>query len=359
MTELSPSTTFLPHDGGELGRLIAAIDWSSTCLGGLHQWAPVVKGLIATILRSPLPIATLWGEDGVLIYNHAYSLICGVRHPTILGARVRDAWPEAADFNTGVVRTVFGRGETLSYKDQPFLLKRPGRPDRASFSLDYSPILDGNGIPLGVIAIVIETTDKVLADRQLAEERLRLKHIYDQSPSIMALLEGPKHRFVLANSAYRRFVGDLDLVGLTAAEVLPDALQHGCVSILDGVYASGEAHATNGSKFMVRQHPNGPPTERSIDFVYQPIAGADGQVNGIFINGVDVTDRVAAQEATSASAAQFQILAQSIPNHVWTAIPNGDLDWFNEQVFEYSGSTLEFPAEETAGQGSSTPTICL
>ena len=60
-------------------------------------------------------------------------------------------------------------------------------------------------------------------------------------------------------------------------------------------------------------------------------------VTGIFVNGVDVTERVAAQEATIASAAQFRTFAQSMPNHVWTAAPNGQLDWFNERVFEYSG----------------------
>ena len=51
------------------------------------------------MLRSPLPIVTLWGEAGVMIYNDAYSVFAGARHPQILGSDVREGWPEVADFN--------------------------------------------------------------------------------------------------------------------------------------------------------------------------------------------------------------------------------------------------------------------
>jgi len=38
--------------------------------------------------------------------------------------------------------------------------------------------------------------------------------------------------------------------------------------------------------------PGGPVNERYVDFVYQPIRAADGELTGILIQGVDVTDRV-------------------------------------------------------------------
>jgi PAS domain-containing protein len=42
-------------------------------------------------------------------------------------------------------------------------------------NLDYSPVLGENGRPAGVLAVVVETTQRVLAERALAkaEERLR------------------------------------------------------------------------------------------------------------------------------------------------------------------------------------------
>lgn len=35
--------------------------------------------------------------------------------------------------------------------------------------------------------------------------------------------------------------------------------------------------------------------------------------------------------------AEFESVAEAMPNHVWTAKPNGDLDWFNSGVYAYSG----------------------
>ena len=51
----------------------------------------------------------------------------------------------------------------------------------------------------------------------------------------------------------------------------------------------------------------------------------------------DVNERRAAQEILRASEAQFRTLAQAMPNHVWTSLPDGQLDWFNDRVYEYSG----------------------
>jgi len=47
-------------------------------------------------------------------------------------------------------------------------------------NLDYSPILDESGKPAGVMAIVIETTDRMRADAALrhSEEQLRLATEY-------------------------------------------------------------------------------------------------------------------------------------------------------------------------------------
>ena len=51
----------------------------------------------------------------------------------------------------------------------------------------------------------------------------------------------------------------------------------------------------------------------------------------------DVNERRIAQEILRASEAQFRALAQAMPNHVWTARPDGQLDWFNDRVYEYTG----------------------
>jgi len=109
---------------GEMATLVNEFDWTRTSMGALAEWPATVKAVVAMTLRSPLPIVTLWGEDGVMIYNDAYSGFAGARHPSLLGSKVREGWPEVADFNDHVVRTVFREGKTLSYEDQELTLRR-------------------------------------------------------------------------------------------------------------------------------------------------------------------------------------------------------------------------------------------
>ena len=333
--------------GGELSRLIARHDWSGTALGPIDGWPEAVRAVVGMILRSPQAIVTLWGKPGVMIYNDAYAVFAGTRHPELLGMDVLEAWPEAASLNTHVMDVVYGRGGTLEYRDQPLILDRHGTPDALWLDLTYSPVIGGDGEPVGVIAMVVETTERVLADRKLDDEQLRLQQMYEQSPSFMALLDGPGHRFVLANAAYRRVIGHRDVLGRTVAEALPEAAAQGYVEMLDGVFRSGEAVTRNGARYEMQAAPGDPVVERFIDFVMQPIRGADGAVRGIFIDGIDVTDRVAAQEAIRESEAQFRSFAQVMPNHVWTAPPDGILDWFNDRVVEYTG----VPREELLSGG--------
>src|SRR4051812_30678734 len=136
----------------ELGRLIAEFDWSSTPLGPFGRWPQIIKTTLALILRSPVPVVTLWGERGVMLYNDAYAEFAGGRHPGILGRDVLDAWPEAAEWNAGIMDKVFHHGGTVAVQDQQLTLRRRGVGEPVWMNLDYSPIVDESGARVGVIA---------------------------------------------------------------------------------------------------------------------------------------------------------------------------------------------------------------
>lgn len=161
-------------NGGETGALIRAFDWSQTPLGPISIWPSSLLTVTNMLLQSPVPIVLLWGEEGIMIYNDAYSVFAGSRHPELLGLKVREGWDEVADFNDTVMRAGLS-GRTLAYRDQELTLTRNGQPAPVWMNLDYSPVYDETGVPAGVIAIVVETTDRVKAERALrsSEERFR------------------------------------------------------------------------------------------------------------------------------------------------------------------------------------------
>lgn len=159
---------------GEMAALVHRFDWSRTSLGARPAWPAWLASITDIVLASPVPIVMLCGADGVMIYNDAYSVFAGGRHPDLLGKPVLEGWPEVADFNRRVM-DVGLRGGTLSFRDRHLVLHRHGVPEDVWMDLNYSPIRDADGCPRGVLAIVVETTQRIVAERRRreAEEALR------------------------------------------------------------------------------------------------------------------------------------------------------------------------------------------
>lgn len=294
--------------GGEAANLIANFDWAATPLGPIENWSAELKSSISLILRSPVPIVTLWGPEGIMIYNDGYSEFAGGRHPQLFGSKVREGWPEVADFNDNIMKVGLA-GETLAYRNFPLVLHRHNAmPEQVWLDLDYSPLLDKYGTPVGVMAIVIEITEKIRAERELEAERTSLRQMFEQAPGFVAMLTGRDHRFVTVNASYRRLIGNRDVVGKTVAEALPEVLDQGFVTLLDRVYQTSEPFVGKGVQVFLRQGEHHKVEERYLDFVYQPIVAEGGEVTGIFIQGHDVTDQYLNYQAIRAESRKLSVL---------------------------------------------------
>ena len=139
-------------------------------------------------------------------------------------------------------------------------------------------------------------------------DRDRLAEMFAQAPGFMCLLVGPEHRFELTNPNYQKLVGHRDVLGKTVAESLPETQGQGFIDLLDQVYRSGEAYRADGAFIALQATPDGPLSHRCLDFVYQPVTGIDGSVWGIFVQGVDVTDRHEADRALAQSEERYRTL---------------------------------------------------
>ncbi|WOD15267.1 response regulator [Paraburkholderia kirstenboschensis] len=162
-----------PGWSGEMARRISDFDWSATEVGAIPNWPRSLTATVQLLLASPVPLVLLWGRSGHMIYNDAYAVFAGGRHPYLLGCPVETGWPEVADFNRHVMTTCLAGG-TLSYRDKELVLLREGKPEDVWMDLYYSPVADDSGAPAGVLAIVVETTGRVLTERwrQRAEAEL-------------------------------------------------------------------------------------------------------------------------------------------------------------------------------------------
>lgn len=68
---------------------------------------------------------------------------------------------------------------------------------------------------------------------------------------------------------------------------------------------------------------------------------AQGQPNRFIGVIEDITARKQAEEKLRSSEEELRALANSIPLLAWMAEPNGDIFWYNQRWYEYTGSTLD------------------
>lgn len=124
--------------------------------------------------------------------------------------------------------------------------------------------------------------------------------IYDDAPGFIAIAAGEDHRFVYANTSYRRFVKRDDLIGRTVADALPDIAEQGFIELLDTVYRTGQPFCGKDLPITIRDPASGSLQRRWIDVLYQPVRDRNGAITGLFCEGHDVTDLHEKKEALAA-----------------------------------------------------------
>ena len=141
-----------------------------------------------------------------------------------------------------------------------------------------------------------QLSEVVRATSQEAEAaHARLYDFFMQAPAAMTILRGPEHRIEFANPLALRHRDQADLMGKTAREVRPELVEQGVLAILDEVYTTGTPFV--GTEFPVRvdRRGDGVLEEAYYNFVYQPLRTAQGDIEGILVHSVEVTEQVLAR----------------------------------------------------------------
>lgn len=184
MDRTSPPLSAIFPGGSDMGALIGTFDWARTPLGPIPGWPHGLTSAVGLMLPATAQIVLFWGPDLIALYNDAYARVVGDKHPWALGRPAREVWSEIWDELEPLLQGVLRTGETVSAKDRPFRLERRGYPEQAYFDISYSAVRDGTGAVAGVLCIVSETTERILAQRALAKTQERLSHALDASGMI-------------------------------------------------------------------------------------------------------------------------------------------------------------------------------
>src|SRR6266571_704145 len=178
---------------------------------------------------------------------------------------------------------------------------------------------DGSLLPVGTTANQLSTghllvVARDISDRIRAEQarqqllayeqaaraeaeaaRARLYECLHQAPARIIALRGPEHRVEFANAQVLEFEHYADRVGKPFREGWPELVEQGILAILDEVYTTGTPFIGTGVPLKVDRTGEGVLVEAYFNLVYQPLRNEQGDIDGLLLSAMEVTEQVQAR----------------------------------------------------------------
>lgn len=325
--------------------------------------------LNAIISQAPVAICVFQGEAQVVAKaNDQLCALWGTTPAQVLGRPLLEGVPALRGQGfTELLAEVARTGVPFVGREVPARLPRQGRLATGYFDFVYQPLYDTDGTLLGVLDIAVDVTEQVqsrqevqalneelataneelqaaneefllnneelmhaqLQFRQLNQElesrvaertedllaarheaehqRRRLERFFSQAPAAICILDGPDFVFELVNEVYQQLFPGRQLRGLPLLEALPELADQPVWRTLRHVYTTGQTHEEIDIRIPVAKEPGGPLEDFYFHYIQQARYDEQGNIDGVLVFALDMTERVLAQQR--AAALQAEVLA--------------------------------------------------
>jgi signal transduction histidine kinase/DNA-binding response OmpR family regulator len=157
----------LAHSG-DIGRDLAAVDWSATPLGEPAGWDGSLRTMVRAVLSSRFSMWMAWGPELTFFCNEAYRRdTLATKYPWALGRPAREVWAEIWDDIGPRIERVLATGEATWDASLLLFLERSGFSEETYHTFSYSPLTDDHGEIAGMLCVVTEETERVIGDRRM------------------------------------------------------------------------------------------------------------------------------------------------------------------------------------------------
>src|SRR5690606_41203702 len=265
----------------------------------------------------------------------------------VFGKPAKDIWADYWPTIGPLLENVKSTGESILLKDQFFPLKINGKSEDRYFTFSYSPIRDQVDV-MGVLAILYETTDKILNERQNQLEQEKMQRLFSQAPAAICILEGPELIFQMVNPEYQKLFPGRELLGKPVLDALPEIKETPIFKMLKEVYKTGETFEGKELLVPLSRNEGAPLEDLYFNFIYQARWNNQNQIDGVLAFAFDVTDLVMARQAAEQLAIKveqqaktFDVTLTGIKDFVYTFDTEGRFTYSNKPLLELLGISLD------------------
>lgn len=152
--------------------------------------------------------------------------------------------------------------------------------------------------------------------KKAEDDRDKLREMFEEAPSPKCVMEGPEFRYVIANKAYRKVVGQENIIGKSLYEIIPEVEEQGYIDILRQVYQTGEPYIGQAEPVYIEKSEGQGQQNYIFNLLLAPLFDEEGEVYGIFIEAMDYSEQITYQKRLEESLKEKETLLTEIHHRV-------------------------------------------
>lgn len=248
------------------------------------------------ITESTVAIALYTGPELRIQYVNQIMTSYWGKDFSVIGKPLAEAVPELTGQSfLGKLIRVYESGETYTGTEEEAWLKVNGKLQAFYFNYIYKALRNSDGTIYGIHHMAMDVSERVRARKRVEQSEANLRNIILKAPVAMCILRGPQFVVEIANERMFTLWGREreELMNQPIFKGLPEARDQGFEELLESVYKTGKT-------FTAFAVPTDLPRDRNIEtvyinFLYEPFRNPDGEIAGVMVVAIDVTEQVRAR----------------------------------------------------------------
>ena len=253
-----------------------------------------------------------------------------------------EAIPEIKDqIVSEELNQVYKTGVRFETKEMPVVLKRNGTLETVYINFSLEPLYNTQGNIDGIMPVGFDVTEQVKARQKVEVNKEKLDIVIDASGL------GTWEYFLKSNKI-KYSKRHLEIFGYLENDKPshPDLVKH---IHPDDLAARAKAHEEAIKTGILDYRSRILWKDNSLHWI--EVKGKvfyNKEKKPIRMIGTvrDITNEKHAEKELLEREQKFRLLADSLPEHIWTSDTEGNLNYFNQSVFDYSGLTLDQITED-------------
>ncbi len=288
------------------------------------------------VRQAPLGIVIFRGPDNVVeMANESYLQLIDKTENQFLGKPLFETLPDVKETIEDILADVYKTGNAFYGYEFPVNLNLHGKTEIHYFNFVYHPLKENN-ITTGIMVVAIEVTATVKAKQIIEENEEKLKLIIDASDLGVWDLNIKTNDFIASERCYT-------ILGFPNAERLApeDIVKHVHPDDLNlRREAFEKAFEVGTLHYQLRI------IWEDQSLHWKEVKGkvfydANNEPARMLGTVRDITEERNFHQQLLEREEKFRLLADSMPQHIWTADLEGNLNYFNQSILDYSGLNPE------------------